>query len=116
MGDRISSRRQRLAGDPMTTRSYDIVIIGSGAGGGTVAQELSPLCRRGLRIAVLEKGPKLRDTELGGNELQMCRTLYENGGGHLTAQKTMTLAYGSSYGGSTAVYTGTSLLPPERVI
>ena len=39
--------------------AYDIAIVGSGAGGGTVAQELSPLCRQGLRIAVLEKGPRL---------------------------------------------------------
>jgi len=37
----------------MKRRSYDIVIIGSGAGGGTVAQELWSLCRDGVRIAVL---------------------------------------------------------------
>ena len=28
----------------------------------------------------------------------------------------MTLAFGSTYGGSTAVYTGTSLVPPEHVL
>ena len=50
---------------------YDIVIVGSGAGGGTVAQELSPLCREGLRIAVLEKGPRLGDDEFTGRELEM---------------------------------------------
>lgn len=100
----------------MKERAYDIVIIGSGAGGGTVAQELSPLCREGLRIAVLEKGPKLRDEEFTGREFEMARALYEEGGGFLTADATMTLAFGSAYGGSTAVYTGTSLLPPERVL
>ena len=100
----------------MKERAYDIVIIGSGAGGGTVAQELSPLCRDGLRIAVLEKGPKLRDAEFTGREFEMARVLYEDGGGFLTAEATMTLAFGSTYGGSTAVYTGTSLLPPERVL
>jgi choline dehydrogenase-like flavoprotein len=100
----------------MKERAYDVVIIGSGAGGGTVAQELSPLCREGLRIAVLEKGPKLRDEEFTGREFEMARALYEEGGGFLTADATMTLAFGSTYGGSTAVYTGTSLLPPERVI
>ena len=101
----------------MNTRSYDIVIIGSGAGGGTVAQELSPLCREaGLRIALLEKGPKLRDEEFTGRELEMSRALYEDGGGFLTADGAMTLAFGSAYGGSTVVYTGTSLLPPPRVI
>lgn len=96
--------------------SYDIVIVGSGAGGGTVAQELSALCADGLRIAVLEKGPRLRDEEFTGRELEMAQALYEDGGGFLTAEKTMTLAFGCAYGGSTVVYTGTSLLPPDRVI
>jgi len=100
----------------MTQRSYDIVIIGSGAGGGTVAQELSPLCQQGVRIAVLEKGPKLRDEEFTGHELEMAQALYEDGGGFLTAERTMTLAFGCAYGGSTAVYTGTSLLPPQRIL
>ncbi len=96
--------------------SYDIVIVGSGAGGGTAAQQLSPLCRHGLRIAVLEKGPRLRDDEFTGRELEMAGALYEDGGGFLTADGSMTLAAGSAYGGSTVVYTGTSMLPPERVI
>ena len=100
----------------MNRLTYDIVIVGSGAGGGTVAQELSPLCHQGVRIAVLEKGPRLRDHEFTGRELEMAATLYEDGGGFLTAEGTMTLAFGSTYGGSTAVYTGTSMLPPERII
>lgn len=100
----------------MTRRSYDVVIVGSGAGGGTVAQELSCLCDQGVRIAVLEKGPKLRDEEFTGRELEMAPALYEESGGFLTAERTMTLAFGSAYGGSTAVYTGTSLLPPERIL
>ena len=100
----------------MKRRSYDVVIIGSGAGGGTVAQELSPLCRDGVRIAVLEKGSKLRDEEFTGREVEMAKALYEDAGGFLTAEQTMTLAFGSAYGGSTVVYTGTSLLPPERVL
>ncbi|HYK89498.1 MAG TPA: GMC family oxidoreductase N-terminal domain-containing protein, partial [Acidobacteriota bacterium] len=100
----------------MTWRSYDVVIIGSGAGGGTVAQELSALCREGVRVAVLEKGAKLRDQEFTGRELEMAQALYEEGGGFLNAERTMTLAFGCTYGGSTAVYTGTSLLPPEHVL
>ena len=100
----------------MNEHDYDIVIIGSGAGGGTVAQALAPLCRDGVRIAVLEKGPKLEDDEFTGRELEMAAALYEDAGGFLTAEGTMTLALGSAYGGSTVVYTGTSLIAPERVI
>src|SRR5271157_160264 len=105
-----------MGGGAVKRLTYDIVIVGSGAGGGTVAQELSPLCQQGVRIAVLEKGPRLRDDEFNGRELEMAAALYEDGGGFLTADGTMTLAFGSTYGGSTAVYTGTSMLPPERII
>lgn len=100
----------------MIERSYDIVIIGSGAGGGTVAAALAPLVRDGVRVLVVEKGPRLSDNEFTGRELEMAATLYEDGGGFLTADGSMTLAFGCAYGGSTVVYTGTSLIAPERVI
>ena len=100
----------------MKTPSYDVVIVGSGAGGGTVAQELAPLARDGRRILVLEQGPRLEDHEFTGGEVEMASVLYEDGGGFLTADGTMTLAFGRVYGGSTVVYTGTSLVAPERVI
>src|SRR5208282_2319589 len=65
---------------------------------------------------VLEKGAKLRPEEFTGREVEMARALYEDTGGFLTAERTLTLAFGCAYGGSTAVYTGTSLLPPERIL
>ena len=97
-------------------RSYDIVVIGSGAGGGTVAQELAPLVRDGVRILVLEKGPRFADQDFTGRELEMADALYQDGGAFLTRDGTMTLAFASAYGGSTVVYTGTSLTAPQRVI
>jgi len=100
----------------MSELSYDVVIVGSGAGGGTVAQALAPLVRDGRRILVLEQGARLRDDEFTGVELEMAPALYEDDGGFLTAEGTMTLAFGRAYGGSTVVYTGTSLTVPERVI
>jgi choline dehydrogenase-like flavoprotein len=99
-----------------TDREYDIVVVGSGAGGGTVAQELGVLARGGARVLVVEQGPRLRDEEFTGREVDMAGALYEEGGGFLTADGTMTLAFGRAYGGSTVVYTGTSLIAPERVI
>lgn len=94
----------------------DVVVIGSGAGGGTVAQRLVPLVEAGQRVLVVEQGPRFRDEEFTGDEVTMAPALYADAGGFLTAQGTMTLAFGRAYGGSTVVYTGTSLPPPERVI
>lgn len=100
----------------MIQRSCDVVIVGSGAGGGTVASALVPLARAGHRVLVIEQGPRLDDHEFTGREVEMASVLYEDGGGFLTADGTMTLAFGRVYGGSTVVYTGTSLIAPERVI
>jgi choline dehydrogenase-like flavoprotein len=94
---------------------YDVVIVGSGAGGGTVAAALAPLVAQGRRVLVLEKGPRVDVHERTGREVEMA-ALYEQNGGFLTADGTMTLAFGRAYGGSTLVYTGTSLPPPARVI
>jgi len=99
-------------GDPRA----DVVVVGSGAGGGTMAQRLLPLVDAGRRVLVLEKGPRLRGEDFSGDELDMAPALYADAGGFLTADGTMTLAYGEAYGGSTVVYTGTSLPPPRRVV
>ncbi len=100
----------------MIEREYDVVVVGSGAGGGTVAQELAPLARAGARVLVLEKGPRFDQADFTGGELEMAPALYADEGGFLTADGTMTLAFAQAYGGSTVVYTGTSLVAPERVI
>jgi choline dehydrogenase-like flavoprotein len=96
--------------------SADVVVVGSGAGGGTVARRLIPLVETGKRVVVVERGPRVRDPELTGDELKMAEALYVDSGGFLTAEGTLTLAFGQAYGGSTVVYTGTSLPAPERVI
>ncbi len=94
----------------------DVAVVGSGAGGGTVAERLVPLVGAGKRVVVFEQGPRLRDREFTGDEMTMPQALYEDGGAFLTAAGTLTLAFGRAYGGSTVVYTGTSLPPPRRVI
>jgi len=100
----------------MIEKTYDVVIIGSGAGGGTVAQELAPLVDDGLKVLVVEQGPRIADDECTGVEMDMAPALYQDDGGFLTADGTMTLAFGRVFGGSTFVYTGTSMQPPARVI
>jgi long-chain-alcohol oxidase len=100
----------------MLERDADIVIVGSGAGGGAVASALAPLCREGLRIFVLEEGPKLRPDEFLGQEVEMARRLYTDEGGFLTEDRAMSIAFGRAYGGSTVVYTGTSLTITEATL
>ena len=56
---------------PKRTDLHRILIIGSGAGGGTAASALAPLCKEGARIAVLEWGPHFNDDEFTGRELEM---------------------------------------------
>ncbi len=95
--------------------TYDVIIVGAGAAGGTVAQALAPLVQAGLRVIVFEQGPRFDDAEFTGRELEMAGALFEEGGGVLTADGAMTLAFGRAYGGSTVTYTGTSLVPEPRV-
>ncbi len=100
----------------MIRTECDVVIIGSGAGGGTVARELAPLVADGKRVLVLEQGPRLREDEHTGRELEMADRLFEDSGGILTADRSLTVACGRAYGGSTVVYTGTSLVMPSEVV
>src|SRR5262249_15525121 len=92
---------------------FDVLIIGSGAGGATVASELAPLCSDGAKIAVLEWGPKFRDDEFTGSELEMAEKLFFSSGAMTNSTQTLTVACARGYGGSTLAYTGTSIEIPQ---
>ena len=53
----------------MREERADVVIVGSGAGGGTVAQRLVPLVAAGRRVIVLERGARVSAGEMTGDEL-----------------------------------------------
>ena len=42
--------------EPMQRTTFDVVIVGSGAAGGTLAAHLA---RRGARVAIVEGGPRV---------------------------------------------------------
>jgi choline dehydrogenase-like flavoprotein len=95
---------------------YDVVIIGSGAGGGTVAKELADLCEKGFKVALLESGGEFKKTDNTREEVPMASRYYVDNGGVQTSSQDMTLAFAEAVGGSTTVYTGTSLEMEKHVI
>lgn len=94
----------------------DIVIVGSGCGGGTVAARVAECARKGQRVLVLERGPRLDYRQFTGRESEMGDILYRDGGAFMNAEGTVSMAFAEGYGGSTRVYTGSSLEPERRVI
>jgi choline dehydrogenase-like flavoprotein len=95
-------------------RHYDIVIIGSGAGGGTVAHSLIPLMKKGLKIAILEQGPHFPHSFFTQREIEMMRLFRYNGAWPVKSGE-ITIAAGQGVGGSTLMYTGVSFRLPASV-
>lgn len=90
-----------------------VLVIGSGAGGGVVAGELSAA---GLDVVVVEKGGYYAEAEYTGRELAGYDTLYESEGGLTTRDLSISVLAGSTLGGGTAVNWLTSLMPPDFVL
>lgn len=99
----------------MKTLDYDIIIVGSGAGGGTVASRLIPLVQQGLRVAVLEAGPYYPKEYLTQREIEMMDLFY-NGGAWPNKDTTITMTIGEAMGGSTLMYTGVTFRLPDDVM
>ncbi|MGO8949031.1 MAG: GMC family oxidoreductase N-terminal domain-containing protein [Ktedonobacterales bacterium] len=95
------------------TLSADAVIVGSGAGGGVMAAELSAA---GKDVIVLEKGGYYNEPDFTGLEAEMTRELYLRHGTLSTADLGMVVLAGSALGGGTLVNWSTSLRTPEEVL
>ena len=103
-----SIRTTTLEGD--TTLSCDAVVIGSGAGGGVVAAELSAA---GKDVIVLEEGGYYNEADFNQLELAMMRKLYYQGGFAATADAAIALIAGGCLGGGTVVNYTTSFRSPD---
>ncbi|TPX30422.1 hypothetical protein SmJEL517_g06010 [Synchytrium microbalum] len=89
---------------------YDAVVIGSGAGGGIVAAELST---QGLKVLVLEKGILFKPEDITTMEADALPNLYENGGVVSTEDGNVGILAGSSFGGGTTINWSGSLKLPQ---
>lgn len=95
-------------------QEYDIIIIGSGAGGGTVASRLIPLAQAGVRIALLEAGPHFDKSYFTQREIEMLDIFKDRGAWPVT-DGSITVSTGKAVGGSTLMYTGVTFRLPDDV-
>lgn len=86
----------------------DVLIIGSGAGGGVVAKYLT---ERGLRCLIAEKGTYMRPADVTGREDQGYPEMYEAEGLMPVENGSVNVLAGSTFGGGTTVNWSASLKP-----
>lgn len=89
---------------------FDVIIIGTGAGGAPAAYELS---KQGLKVAIIEKGDILKlhraPTMLEKYYVGQGMTISMNGG-------TLLVLAGSTVGGTTSINSGTCLKPLQECL
>ncbi|MGI8726642.1 MAG: aldehyde dehydrogenase family protein [Solirubrobacterales bacterium] len=78
----------------------EVVIVGSGAGGGVIAAELAA---SGRDVCVVEMGGYFNESDFQGYELTGYQQLYLNGGPFATAEGQIGIQAGSSLGGGTVL-------------
>ena len=90
------------------------VIVGSGAGGATMAAELA---EAGVDVVVIEEGGYHPTGSFTAESARALRTLYRDGGGGLTVGRPWVMfAEGRCVGGSTVVNGGMSWRTPVQVL
>jgi choline dehydrogenase-like flavoprotein len=100
-----------ITGD--TTLEADVVVIGSGAGGGLVAGELA---KAGKSVVVLEKGGYNNEANFTLQEAQATPELFLKRGTLTTKDLGVIILAGSTLGGGTVVNWMTSLRTPADVL
>ncbi|WP_428267308.1 GMC family oxidoreductase N-terminal domain-containing protein [Haliangium sp.] len=101
-----------LGGD--TTLDCDVVVVGSGAGGATMAAELA---EAGVDVLVLEEGPYRDTADFTPDAGAMIRAMYRDGGATMAlGQPRVLYQEGRVVGGSTVINGGMAWRTPERVL
>jgi len=86
----------------------DVIVVGSGPGGATVARELS---RKGKRVLLLERGKDYRPKSYYGTYLGAL--LYSDRGSLLFTKEGLNIVRPLMVGGATSMFCGCAMPPPE---
>ncbi|MDX1692181.1 MAG: GMC family oxidoreductase [Ketobacteraceae bacterium] len=95
------------------TIETDVVIIGTGAGGGTAAEILS---RQGLKVTMIEEGPLKSSDDFSMQDHQAFTELYQDGLTRASLDGGFTIAQGRCVGGSTTINWTSSFRTPEDTL
>lgn len=96
-----------------TTYEADVVVVGSGAGGGVTAEILA---EAGLRVLVVEEGDLRTSSDFHMREREAYPQLYQESAGRQTQDKAITILQGRCVGGSTTVNWTSSFRTPPRAL
>jgi choline dehydrogenase-like flavoprotein len=99
-----------IAGEEL---SGDVVIVGTGAGGATLAYELA---RRGREVLLLERGAHVDPRDVTENEATQLSNLYADGALTLSKDYQFQVCQGMCVGGSTVVNNAVCFDLPEPVL
>ncbi|HEY0194310.1 MAG TPA: GMC family oxidoreductase [Kofleriaceae bacterium] len=107
----VFTRRDHRAGAVL---DCDVVVVGSGAGGATVAAELA---EAGFDVIVLEEGSYYQTRDFTADSTAMIRQLYRDGGACMALGDPPVLYQeGRAVGGSTVINGGMSWRTPDPVL
>jgi choline dehydrogenase-like flavoprotein len=96
-----------------STLEADVVIIGTGAGGGTTAEILA---KAGLKVLLIEEGPLKSSNDFKMDERQAYKDLYQENAGRMNKDGSMSILQGRCVGGSTVVNWTSSFRTPEQTL
>jgi choline dehydrogenase-like flavoprotein len=96
-----------------TVLEADVVIIGSGAGGGVAAGVLSAA---GHSVVILEKGGYYTEPDFHGHELRSQQETLEKGGLAASADLHMLVLAGATLGGGTTINWSAAFRTPNNVL
>jgi choline dehydrogenase-like flavoprotein len=85
---------------------YDVIVVGSGAGGGVAAHNIAA---HGYRVLIVEAGPFYPSGNITHHELDMVARLYKQGGLQTSTNRDFVVFQGRCVGGSSTINNGISL-------